>query len=258
MPHLQIHHYRLHYQWAEAFDPERATLVFLHDGLGAAGSWRDVPRLIGAALGANALVYDRFGYGDSQERRAFGGDFMEGEVPVLLALLAALGVGRAHLIGHSDGGSIALLTAAWHPERVGAVVTEAAHTFVEPETQAGIQALVDLQKAGKTPGWLGRLHGPRAESLLAIWSGHWLGGEHAAWDIRPEIRGIACPLLVIQGAADEFGTVAQVDSILAAAPQGESWLVPGCGHTPHTQAEGEFVRRVVDFLRPLLAGGPGG
>jgi pimeloyl-ACP methyl ester carboxylesterase len=244
--------YRLHYAWAAPYVPERPTLVLLHDGLGAIGAWRGLPARLAAALGVNALVYDRWGYGRSQPREAFGAGFMEAEVPVLLALLDRLGVAQASLLGHSDGGSIALLCAARHPERVRAVVTEAAHTFVEPETQAGIRALVELQAAGRTPPWLHKLHGPRAEQVLRAWSAHWLSDVHARWDIRAELPRVRCPVLAVQGDADEFGTQAQVDSILTAIPGAQSWIVPGCGHTPHGQAEDPFVERVAAFLRPHL------
>jgi pimeloyl-ACP methyl ester carboxylesterase len=252
MPEFQGPHYRLHYEWGDGFDPGRPTVIFLHDGLGAVGSWRTVPARCAQALAANALAYDRWGYGRSQDRDAFADRFMEAEVPTLLALLDALGIERPCLVGHSDGGSIALLHAAWHPTRVRALVTEAAHTFVEPETQEGIRALVALQAAGRTPPWLAKLHGARAEHLLRAWSGHWLSGVHARWDIRAELPGVRCPLLAVQGERDEFGTAAQVESILAAVPGARSWIVPGCGHTPHGQAEDAFVERVADFLRPHL------
>ncbi len=200
MPVFPTADYRLHYQWGAEFDPRRGTVVLLHDGLGAVGSWRGLPQLLSEALQVNTLVYDRWGYGQSEPRAVFQSRFMEAEVPVLAALLAHLGVERPCLLGHSDGGSIALLFAAWHPEQVTAVITEAAHTFVEPETQAGIRDLVALQAAGSTPRWLHKLHGPRAESLLRAWSAHWLSDVHARWDIRGELARRALP-----GAGDSRG-----------------------------------------------------
>ncbi|HKI98646.1 MAG TPA: alpha/beta hydrolase [bacterium] len=252
MPEFESTGYRLHYEWGAPFDPRRPTLVLLHDGLGAIGSWRELPARLAAELRANTLVYDRWGYGRSEARPAFEDRFMEREVPILLELLEHLGIERPCLVGHSDGGSIALLFAAWHPGRVQAVVTEAAHTFVEPETQAGIRALVALQAAGRTPAWLYKLHEGRADDVLRTWSDHWLSDVHARWDIRGELPGVRCPVLAVQGDADEFGTQAQVDSILAAIAGAQSWIAPSCGHTPHSQAEDAFVKQVRDFLRPYL------
>lgn len=252
MPEFDTGSYRLHYQWGNGFVPSCSTVVLLHDGLGAIGSWRSLPLRLARTLGANTLVYDRFGYGRSQPRPEFPERFMEGEVLPLLALLDHLDIARPHLLGHSDGGSISLLFAAEHPGRVAAVITEAAHIFVEPETQAGIRALVALQARGKTPSWLYRLHGERADDLLRAWSSRWLSDAFARWNIGGVLPAVRCPVLAIQGEADEFGTRAQVESILNGVAGARSWMAPGCGHTPHSQLEDEFAQRVTGFLAPLL------
>lgn len=259
MPHITLQGRSLYYEWrgCEAARPvplgpatggPAPVVVFLHDGLGAVGSWKDVPERIADALGARALVFDRWGYGRSDPRPDFPFRFMEAEVEPLRELLAGLGIARAFLVGHSDGGSIALLYAARYPAAVPALVTEAAHVFVEPETRAGIAALVALQRAGRTPGWLTRLHGGRADALLSAWAAGWLTAEHARWEITAALPGIRCPLLAIQGERDEFGTAAQVEAIRAGVPHAETWMVPGSGHTPHTAAQDEFERRVIAFL----------
>jgi pimeloyl-ACP methyl ester carboxylesterase len=248
MPVAILKDRRIHCEWRGAAPPGPKALVFLHDGLGAVGSWRAVPEQIADRAGLPALVFDRLGYGRSSPRADFPFGFMEAEVEPLRELLDGLGVERGCLIGHSDGGSIALLFAVAYPARAPCVVTEAAHVFVERETQAGIQALVDLQEAGQTPAWLAKLHGVRGEDVLRAWSRGWLTAEHARWTIERPVGGVRCPLLVIQGDRDEFGTLAQVEAILRQAPQGERWVAPGCGHTPHAQAEGDFVARVAEFV----------
>jgi pimeloyl-ACP methyl ester carboxylesterase len=248
MPHVTVSGHALYYEWRGGAPADAPVVVFLHDGLGAVGGWKDVPEHVAAALGARALLLDRWGYGRSDPRPDFPFRFMEAEVEPLRETLAALGVGPAFLVGHSDGGSIALLYAARYPEAVRAAVTEAAHVIFERETQAGIEALVALQRQGRTPGWLKRLHGERAEALLAAWSAGWLSAEHARWDITPHLPGVRCPLLAVQGERDEFGTARQVELIRRGVPHAESWLVPGSGHTPHAFVQAEFERRVADFL----------
>lgn len=248
MAYLTIGGRDYYYVWRGRPKPNSPALVFLHDGLGAVRSWRSIPEQLSERLGLPALVYDRWGYGRSASRPDFPYAFMESEVEPLGVLLRELGIPRAHLIGHSDGGSIALLYTAAHPDRVTTLTTEAAHVFVEPETQAGIQVLVALQKAGRTPPWLGKLHGQRADELLRLWSHGWLSNEHARWNIARSVRHIRCPLLVIQGEQDEFGTLAQVDAIVAQAPHASRWIVPGSGHTPHGQQEAQFVDRVAAFI----------
>lgn len=252
MPEFQAPGYQLHYDWANGFNAARPTVVLLHDGLGAVGSWRTLPQRIANSLDTNVLAYDRFGYGRSQLREAFENYFMEGEVPVLLALLDHLKIPRAHLVGHSDGGSIALLFAGRYPERVGTVVTEAAHVFVEPETQQGIRNLVKLQAEGQTPGWLFKLHGERGDQVLSTWSESWLSDVHGQWNIEAHLPAVKAPVLAIQGDSDEFGTQAQVDAILEGISGAASWIVPACGHTPHTQVEDDFLEKVTGFLQPRL------
>ena len=252
MAFLTLGGHQVYCEWQGPHDPARETAVFLHDGLGAVGAWKRVPERIGAAAGVNALVYDRWGYGRSDERGAFPFGFMEAESLVLRELLDRLALERAHLVGHSDGGSIALLMAARWPERVASLVTEAAHAFVEPETQAGIRELVTLQAAGRLPGWLTRLHGERTGRLLSAWCEGWLSGAHALWNIEDWLGYVTAPALVIQGKQDEFGTLAQVNAILNRIGGADRWIVPDCGHTPHNDAADEFVERVAAFIRANL------
>lgn len=248
MPHLKLQGRRIHYQWHGNYAEGRDTVIFLHDGLGAIGSWKELPATIAKRLGVNALVYDRYGYGLSQPRRSFPYGFIDAEVEPLLELLERLALPRAHLVGHSDGGSIALLFAARYPERVQSLVTEAAHTFVEDETRAGIQALADAQAAGKTPGWLKKLHGARAEEVLRAWCKSWLSSRHRHWNIEDWLGFVKAPTLAIQGEHDDFGSKAQVTAIMNRVEGCETWLVEGCGHTPHTEAGDEFLERVSAFL----------
>ena len=151
-------------------------------------------------------------------------------------------------MGHSDGATIALLAAAWHPDRVRSVVSIAAHTFVEPETTASIQALRHALQRGAAPAWLGRLHGDRGGSLLDAWADVWLGQVHAKWDVRSELSAVRCPVLALQGDADEFGSDEQLAVIGERVREVEIWRLHG-GHSPHHDAAEECVRRVGDLWR---------
>src|SRR5262245_8814624 len=84
------------------------ALVFLHEGLGSIRQWRDFPDKVAAATGRRALVYDRYGYGNSEILRevAVGPKFMHREaLEVLPDLLSKLSISKPILIGHSDGAS---------------------------------------------------------------------------------------------------------------------------------------------------------
>ena len=117
------------------------TIVFLHDSLGSISIWRDFPKKLCRLLNADAIIYDRQGHGlscgFSNERRP---DYLLDETQILFELLQAIeskcgaktNTGSSDkyiLFGHSDGGTIAILTAALHADRVQAIVTEGAHVF---------------------------------------------------------------------------------------------------------------------------------
>src|SRR5687768_18315574 len=108
MPVLSAAGHSVNYEWIEG-DAARPPLVFLHEGLGSIGQWRDFPSKVAAATGCRALVYDRYGYGQSdvlaEPKRTVR--FMHDEALVAFPeLLKGLGVARPILIGHSDGASI--------------------------------------------------------------------------------------------------------------------------------------------------------
>lgn len=234
------------------------TLVFLHEGLGSIALWRDFPTRLCERLGLPGLVYDRWGHGQSEplDRPRSLRYLHEEAESSLPEVLAAAGVDRPVLIGHSDGGTIALLYAARFPERPPAVVTEAAHVFVEDITVAGIQAAGRAYAETDLATRLARYHGDRTESLFRAWHDRWLSPDFRAWNIEAEIATVACPVLVLQGEADQYGTRAQVDAIAqAVSGPAETALLPGIGHTPHQEAGDQVLALIASFLRRRL--GPG-
>lgn len=234
-------------------------LVFLHEGLGSIGQWRDFPESLCAATGRHGFVYDRLGHGGSDPLtgprtvRYLHDEALE----TLPLVLDALGLERSVLIGHSDGGTIALLFAAEHPERVGAVITEAAHVFVEEETVRGIREAVELYRTTDLRQRLARYHGEKTDTVFSGWAETWLSAEFREWNVESFLPRVACPLLVIQGAGDRYGTPAQVEAIVRqAAGPAEAFLVPDCGHVPHQEARERILPAMARFVASLEGGGP--
>lgn len=237
--------------------PGGTTLVFLHEGLGSIAQWRDFPQQVVAATGLKALVYDRVGHGGSgpltAAREAY---YLHQEAEEgLPAVLDACGISSPLLVGHSDGGTIALLYAANFPDRPRALVTEAAHVFVEEITLAGIRAAVEAYESGDLRGRLARHHGERTGPMFRGWSDTWLSPGFRHWSIEAALPHVRCPILAIQGEDDEYATPAQVQAIAAGAPRRtEVLLLPGCGHTPHQQARDRVLREIVRFVRARVRG----
>jgi pimeloyl-ACP methyl ester carboxylesterase len=225
------------------------TLVFLHEGLGCIGLWGDFPDAVVAATGLPALVYDRYGYGASDPLDgAFPPDWMEHEALVALPqILIEAGIESPLLIGHSDGGSIALIHGAHHP--CAGIVTEAAHIYQDDLTHSGQAHVRGQLDRGVLQEHLTPYHGARTEALVEAWLAHWADPRQADWNITGLLPRITCLLLAIQGDRDRFGEPAQLDGIVAgvSGPAGRLF-VSDCGHVPHHQAREVVLAAVTDFI----------
>ncbi|AKK73485.1 alpha/beta hydrolase [Chryseobacterium gallinarum] len=229
----------------------RPTIVFLHDSLGSVQLWRDFPAELSDATNCNVLVYDRLGYGRSypmptHERPV---NYMELEADLLNDLLIRLDIDNAILFGHSDGGTIALITAAKYPEKVEAIICEAGHIFVEEVTLKGVYAAWEAYKTTNLPERLQKYHGDKVETLFKAWTETWTRDDYRNWNIEYLLKNITCPLLFIQGEADEYGTLDQVEKTISqVSGSAEKYIIPGIGHTPHKEAPEQVLEKAADFI----------
>ncbi len=226
--------HRLELAWHGPGPRDAPTLVLLHEGLGCVAAWRDWPAALAAASGLGVLVYSRRGYGRSEPRPPpWPLTYMHDEADVLLpALLDELAVRDAILVGHSDGGSIALLHAGVGGPRVRGLVTLAAHVFCEDESVAAITLAREAYLHGDLRARLGKYHA-HVDHAFWGWCDAWLDPAFRAWNLEARLPAITAPLLVLQGDADPYGTRAQVEAI-ARGVSGPctTRLLPGCGHAP--------------------------
>lgn len=250
MPFVRAAGHSLSYEWIEAGQRGKPTLVFLHEGLGSIRQWRDFPAQAAAATGCRALVYDRYGYGQSdlleEPRRTVR--FMHDEALLSLPeLLRELGVENPLLVGHSDGASIALIHAgAGYPVR--GVVAMAPHVFIEPVCLSSIRKATGTFESSDLPARLGRYHRDVRKTFYG-WADVWLDPQFEGWDIRDDfLPRIACPVLAIQGQDDEYGTMAQLDEI-AQRVKGPCELLKlaGCGHAPFRDQPERVLRKLARF-----------
>lgn len=243
-------------RWWRAKPQDGPVLVFLHDGLGSMESLRGFPGTVADALGLAAFGYDRWGYGRSAARPDLPADFMEDCAARLPGVLAAAGIGDYAMIGHSDGGTIALLHAMTNPSGLLATVSIAAHAHDDAASTAQLARHGAMAAAGEAPDWLVRFQGerPRALRLMAEWVRVWRASFDAGWDLTERLRAIRGPLLALHGENDDYGLPGQLATIAAAVPHAQTTLLPGLGHFPQLDDEATVVGRIVDFLGPVLAG----
>jgi pimeloyl-ACP methyl ester carboxylesterase len=249
MPHLALPSGRIEYR-SILGSADRAPLVFLHEGLGSVALWRGFPDALCRAAGAPGLVYSRYGYGQSDGLgRPRTPRFMHEEaLDVLPAILDRLAIERPILIGHSDGASIALIHAASAGRPVAAIVLIAPHVFVEPVTIAAIEAATRAYHGGGLRDRLQAYHADVDGAFLG-WSTIWLSTEFMDWNLTPEIARLAMPSLLIQGSADQYGTLAHLERIEAGAPtRPRRYVIEGAGHAPFRDHEAAVIASVADFL----------
>ena len=233
--------------------PERVgrPLVFLHEGLGSIAGWRDFPRTVCARLDAPGVVYSRRGYGRSTPLETpRGTDYLHREAwDVLPALLDQLGIGAPLLVGHSDGGSIALLYAARHAPRAIAIM--APHVFVEEVTIAGIRAAREAWQHGRLRAPLARVHDDPDGAFFG-WNDGWLDPAFRLWNIEAELPKIRCPVLAIQGYDDQYGTMEQLDRIAAGVRSPCRLLkLADCGHAPQRDQPEAVIAAIAALYRDV-------
>jgi len=241
---LEIEH-----EWVGAPRGAAPLVVFLHEGLGSVSMWRDFPRRFCETHGFSGFVFSRYGYGASTARPSderWAPDFMHRQADeVLPALFAHAGIERPWLFGHSDGGSIALLHAARHP--AAGVVAVAPHVFVEDLSIASIEKARGAYEGTDLRARLARHHAD-PDSAFRGWNDAWLSPAFRQWNIESDIAAIACPVLAVQGEADEYGTVAQIEAIAARLPKTRLLVIADCGHSPHRDQPEILSREAGRFI----------
>jgi pimeloyl-ACP methyl ester carboxylesterase len=251
---------------APASHSDRAPLVFLHEGLGSVAMWRDFPQQICQATGRAGLVYSRRGYGQSDAVPDVRGqgrlqpDYMHKEAEQALPeLLHLCGISKPVLIGHSDGGTIALLHAAQFPTE--ACVVMAPHLFVEDISISAIAAAREAYETGDLRQRLAKFHAD-VDCAFWQWNDIWLSDAFRSFNIEEDCKKITCPLLAIQGHQDPYGTMAQIDALGGVEADfsskisiSTSWnmrrvllKIEQCGHSPQRDQAGQVLSALSHFL----------
>lgn len=250
---------RIEYAWIAPPDRrDRPLVVFLHEGLGSLAMWKDFPRLLCDAANVRGLVFSRPGYGQSTPRERaepLRSDYLHRQAHELLpALFRELGMDASAsppwLLGHSDGGSIALLYASRFPRAVAGLIVLSPHLFVEPISVTSIEAVRQSYLETDLRRRLAKYHDD-VDSTFWGWNDIWLDPAFRDWTIERELERIVCPILAIQGHDDEHGTMAQVRGIRRLLPWTRVVELSECRHSPHRDQPAQIVAAVVQFLESV-------
>ncbi len=228
----------------------RPVMVFLHEGLGSVAMWRNFPQRCAETANCNALIYSRYGYGQSDPidapRRP--GYMHDEALKFLPELLRKLGIERPILFGHSDGASIALIHAGAYD--VAGVIVAAPHLFVEEIALEGIRSIRYNYESG---GMRERLAAYHANPDSAFWGWHdiWVHPEFRSWNITDSVANIHAPVLAIQGNDDEYGTMSHLDRIAELVSETTLLKLADCRHSPHRDHPDAVIRATSRFVMSL-------
>lgn len=218
------------------------VLLFLHESLGSIAQWQDFPNKLCQHLGLPGIVIEFPGYGFSDKEdkvrdERYLHDFSWEYLP---AFTEAIDLTQPLvLVGHSDGGTNALLFSSRFPNKVKGIITLAAHYLNEMVTRAGIYPAIDAYNEGKMEG-LEFFHGDKTNRLFHAWSDTWLSPNFENWNIEDDIRGCSVPALIIQGENDQYGSKEQVNGITHLLSNAVPCFLANCGHQPHLEM-GDFI-----------------
>lgn len=228
------------------------VLVFLHEALGSVAMWKSFPAELCQTCGLNGLIYDRQGHGHSDPLTLpRTKDYLEIEAWTYLPeLLQTLNIIKPILFGHSDGGSIALLYAS--KLECTALITEAAHIYVEEITSDGIRSVIAQMQETQLSAKLSKYHSEKTDALIAAWADTWLSDDFQDWNIQNQLSNIKAPSLLFQGADDEYATPQHLQDITEnIGPNATSILLDNCAHIPHFQSKSQILQITQKFLHSL-------
>ncbi len=247
---------RLEYRMVGLKPGEAPTIILLHEGLGSAGLWRDFPERLATRTNMGVFAYSRRGYGQSSSitlpRRV---SYMHDEaLDVLPKVLDAIGFRCGLLLGHSDGASIATIYAGGvQDHRVRGLSLIAPHFMVEDANLASIEKMKAEYASGDLRQKLARWHRD-ADQAFRGWCEAWLAPEFRNWDILDSLSYIRVPVQVIQGDADPYGSMRQVEIAREECycPV-DITILRGIGHSPHREAPDATLKSISDFVGHLSA-----
>lgn len=239
-------------RWTPLELQSEIPIILLHDSLGCSALWRDFPQQLSECLMQPVISYDRLGYGRSTTLTSLPkNDFIEHEaLHIFPEIIKALQLQQYMLFGYSVGGGIAFNIAA-QDENCIAIISMSAQAFVEEKTIRGIKSAE--QFFNKSPEQLSRLtkwHDKKAQWVLDAWTKTWLSPAFSQWSLLTALVKVNCPVLVIHGDEDEYGSLA-FPNFIKTHLKGfcNILIIEGCGHTPHKTHSSEVFINTKNFIK---------
>jgi len=227
-------------------------VLLLHEALGSVSYWKDFPQRLAQTTGCNVLVYARAGFGDSEgpldERTP--DNYLKHVSETIPALLAHFGIERPIVCGHSEGAGIALMYAA-ATQNAAALVLEGPMVFPAESTARTIARIAESYPGSKLQQLLARYH-REPDRVFYAWTNWSATINPENFRILDFLRKVTCPVLVLQGAKDEFDVALQLAGIRETLPGVQSELYENAGHLIHRDAPDAMLARITKFFAEVL------
>jgi gamma-D-glutamyl-L-lysine dipeptidyl-peptidase len=253
MAYIEINGAQIYYETFGVDIPGKAPILLIHGStINGRTDWGHVAPLL--ARRWRVIVPDSRGHGLSNNpRNSYSFREMADDNA---ALVHALGYERAHIIGHSNGGNVALVTLMEHPEITQSAVLQAANAYVSQDLIEKEPPLFDPDRVARdAPGWMAEmiaLHGPPVHKpdywreLLQLTLKELISEPN----YTPEdLKKVRRPTLVIQGEKDGVNAPARHAQFIAThIPYSELWIPTGIGHNVHLEILFQWIEHVENFL----------
>jgi pimeloyl-ACP methyl ester carboxylesterase len=255
-------------------------IVFVHEFAGDYRTWE--PQLRYFARMHRCIAYSARGYPPSdvpEDPARYGQDIVRGDV---IAVMDALGIDKAHVVGHSMGAYTALHVGIRHPQRCISVTAagcgwgsvadpaqreamrktaaETGKMFTEKDMAAAAALYTDnptrLTQKYKDPRGFAEFvrmmseHSARGHALTMSML---QARRPTLWDLEAELKKFSVPLLIVVGDEDETCLDGSV-FLKRTAPTAGLLVIPRTGHTVTSEEPAAFNAALADFFAAAEAG----
>lgn len=224
------------------------AVVLLHHGANSLRAWDPwIPEIGG---GRRLIAYDRRGFGGSPRDAVFDAGLFHRDAGDLAQLLQELDAAPAHLVGHSDGATVALMTAALHPELVLSATWIAGHTHLEEPLRQLLLGAPTQGAANPRAAEYQARHGDDWVDVVDSWYQLWTQGL-IGWNIENDLRAVRAPTLVVHDERDLLAPRGHAESVERAIPHAiVSWYETG-SHAPHRAERTRFLAELEAHLKAV-------
>jgi len=252
MPHIEINGANIYYNVYGGDQPNHAPIVLIHGStIDSHTDWDSIaPEL---ARHYRVFTPDCRGHGRSNNPR-MSYSFKELAEDVA-AFVCAMGYERAHIIGHSNGGNVALVTLMEHPEIVQTCIPQAANAYVTRYLIEREPKVFDSDRvAREVPAWRDEMIQLHSEvNGKEYWRELlWLTMKEIISEPNyspAELTRVEKPTFVIMGAEDTVNAPDEHAQYIANnIPNAELWIPEKTGHNVHLERRDEWLAKVLNFL----------